>query len=62
MKHIDDLFDGETTFTEFENAAAQQFAIAAGRQEPNKADMQLAVEKTRKWNARRLKLGLQPWT
>lgn len=61
MGEIDDLFGGETSFTEFECAAAQQFAIAAGRKAPNKSDMQLAVEKTRKWNKRRAELGLTPW-
>jgi len=31
------------SLTEFENAAAQQFSIGAGRKAPNKSDMQLAV-------------------
>jgi hypothetical protein len=58
---IEDLFGGETSFTDFEKAAAQQIAIAAGRREPNKADMELAVKKTREWNNKRVLLGLSLW-
>lgn len=58
---IDDLFAGETTFTEFEVVLAEQVAIARGRVKPTKEDMVFAVEKTRQWNERRAKYGLTPW-
>lgn len=58
---IEDLFGGETSFTDFENATAQQIAIAAGRKAPNKADMEMAVTKSREWNEKRARSGLSPW-
>lgn len=55
-----ELFD-ETTFTEFEEATAEQLAISAGRKSPNEADMRQAVSLCQRWNRDRRCAGLLPW-
>lgn len=54
------LFEGPS-FTEIEQATAEQIAMSLGRKKPNKSDYVMAVQKAQEWNEQRAMLGLEPW-
>lgn len=54
------LFTG-TTYTDFEQATAEQIAVAGGRETPNARDFLMAVQKAKLWNIQRKDLNLASW-
>lgn len=49
------------SYTEFDIATAEAIATSLGRLRPNQSDLDLAVQKKREWNKRRIELGLKEW-
>lgn len=47
--------------SEFEVATAEQLAVARGHAEPTESDINDAAELVKRWHARRVALGLEPW-